>query len=129
MKTADRSIAVLLVVACLLHTYGSLVYYRNVPITLVWSLSGSLAGLLVAAVNFLRVGRPGDHPLAWISLVGSLGWFAVAFAIGKVTGHVLDFRPLTHMILAAALVAMSIRTLVTAHRADVRGGKDSAGPI
>jgi hypothetical protein len=113
MKTADRCIAVLLLVACLLHTYGSLVYYRNAPITLVWALSGSLAGLLVAATNFLRVGRPGDHPLAGISLVGSLGWFAVAFAVGKVTGHVLDFRPLTHMILAAALVAMSIRTLVT----------------
>jgi hypothetical protein len=120
MKTADRCIALLLVVACSLHTYGSLVYYAHAPITLVWALSGSLAGFLVAAVNFLRAGRACDRPLAWISLAGSLGWLAVAFAVGKVTGDLLDFRPLTHMILGAALAAMSSRTVLTAHRADAR---------
>jgi phage tail tape-measure protein len=128
MKTADRTFGWLLVVASLLHTYGSFMSYENAPITLVWALSGSLAGLLVAAVNLLRTDRPSDYSLAWVSFAGSLGWTAVAFSIGKVTGHVFDFRPLTHMILGTALAAMSIRTLVTAHRADLREGK-VAGPI
>jgi hypothetical protein len=109
-------------VASLLHAYGSVVSYGNAPRTLVWALSGSLAGLLVAAVNLLRTGRlVVDHSLAWVSLAGSVGWVVVAYAIGRVTGNLFDFRPLTHMILGTGLAGMSIRTLVAALRGQVRG--------
>ncbi len=116
-------------VASLLHAYGSYVSYGNSPRTLVWALSGSLAGLLVAAVNLLRSGRQSDRTLAAISLAGSLGWFAVAFSIGRVTRNLLDFRPLTHMILSITLAGMSIRALMTSLKSHVGEGKETGDQV
>jgi hypothetical protein len=84
------------------------------PETLLWSLSGSLAGLLLASVNILRVGRPRDRGLAWVSFAGCLGWIAVALGFGKVIGNIVDFRALTHAINAAVLAVLSLRTAIGA---------------
>ena len=114
MKIVDRIFGWLLVVASLLHTLGAVGAYRNMPVTLVWALSGTLAGLLLAGLNLLRVGRPNDHTLAWVSFLGCLGWIAVALAFGKVTGNILDFRPFTHVIITVVLAAISLRTVMGA---------------
>jgi hypothetical protein len=116
MKMLDRILGWLLVVGSLLHALGSIASYRNMPITLVWALSGSLAGLLLAGLNLLRVGRPNDRALAWVSFFGCLGWLAVALAFGKVIGNVFNPRALTHVVITIGLAAMSLRTLARANR-------------
>lgn len=116
MEVADRVFGWLLVVGSLLHAMGSVVAYRNTPVTLVWALSGTLAGLLVAGLNLLRVGRPHDRSLAWMSFAGCIGWLAVDLAFGKAWGHVFDPRVLIHAINAVVLAGMSLRTLARANR-------------
>ena len=109
MHTVDRMFGWLLVVGSLLHAGGSIVAYRGTPELLVWSLSGTLAGLLLASLNLLRAGRPDDRALAWVSFFGCLGWIAVAVGFGKVSGNLLDIRALTHAINAAVLATLSLR--------------------
>ena len=73
MNTVDRTFGWLLIVGAILHAAGSLAASRENPQLLVWALSGSLAALLVAALNLLRVNRPLDKQLALLSFVGSVG--------------------------------------------------------
>jgi hypothetical protein len=111
MRTLDRTFGWLLVIGALLHAGGTWAGYRQSPELLVWSWSGSVAALLVAAVNLLRVNRPGDRALAWVSLFGSVAWVAVALGFGAAIGHVADPRVVIHAVNAAVLAAMSLRTL------------------
>ncbi|HEX7336090.1 MAG TPA: hypothetical protein VF252_02685 [Gemmatimonadales bacterium] len=111
METVDRAFGWLLIVGGVLHAIGSWTGYRTTPETLLWALAGSLAALLVAAVNLLRAGRPGDLPLAWVSLGGSVAWMAVALGFGIVIGNLLDPRALIHMLNALVLAGMSLRTV------------------
>jgi len=114
----DRTFGWLLVVGGLLHASGSWHAFHNDPQQLIWALSGSLAALLVAALNLLRVGRPTDRPLAWISFAASVAWVAVAVGFGAVIGHLGDPRAVIHAVNAAVLAALSLRTLVRAPRGD-----------
>ena len=116
VNVLDRVFGWLLVVGGLLHALGSWMAYRNAPPELLWALSGSLAALLLAALNLLRAGRPQDRPLAWVSLGGCLAWMVVSVSFGRVIGNVLDRRAVIHALNAAALAVMSWRTLVRASR-------------
>jgi hypothetical protein len=109
MKILDRILGWLLVIGSLLHAWGSWMAYANQPETLLWSLSASLAGLLIAALNLLRVNRPGDRTLAWVCVAGSLAWAVVAFAFGRIIGNVLDPRALIHLLNALGLAALGLR--------------------
>ena len=113
MAILDRAFGWLLVLGGLLHGYGSWAAYRSTPEQLLWAWSGSLAALLLAALNLLRVGRRADRPLAWVCLGGCLAWIAVAVGFGAVIENVFDPRAVIHALNAAVLAAMSIRTLVT----------------
>jgi len=109
MILVDRIFGWLLVVGSLLHAWGSWMGYSTQPETLLWSLSASLAGLLLAALNLLRVGRAGDRALAWVCAAGSLAWVVVAVSFGRIIGDVLDPRALIHAVNAAVLAAFSLR--------------------
>jgi exosortase/archaeosortase len=61
-------------------------------------------------MNLLRVGRPADRTLAWVSFAGCVGWVVVAVAFGRLIENMLDFRPLINLILALSLAAFSLRT-------------------
>jgi hypothetical protein len=113
METVDRAFGWLLVVGGLLHAGGSWSGYKGAPETLVWALSGSLAALLLAALNLLRVGRPEDRVLAWVCAGGSIAWVAVALCFGAAIGNVLDPRALIHAVNAAGLAGFSIRTALS----------------
>ena len=115
MKIADRIFGWLLVLGALLHAGGSIAAARNNPQLLVWALSGSLAALLVAAMNLLRVNRPQDRSLAALCFFGSVGWAAGAIGFGVSIGNVFDPRAMYHAIVAVALAAMSVRTYLHAH--------------
>src|SRR5262245_48728690 len=115
MKIADRILGWLLVLGALLHAGGSIVAARNNPQLLVWALSGSLAALLVASMNLLRVNRPQDRSLAAVCIFGSLGWATGAIGFGLSIGNVFDPRAMYHAIVALSLAAMSFRTYIHAH--------------
>ena len=116
MTILDRIFGWLMVVGGLLHAGGSWRAFHNDPSQLLWALSGSLAALLVAALNLLRVGLPTDRPLAWVSFVASLAWLAVAAGFGAVIGHLTDPRAVIHGVNAAVLAGLSLRTLMQAPR-------------
>ena len=111
MKTLDRIFGWLLVVGGILHAVGAWNAFHATPDVLLWALTGSLAAFLVAALNLLRVDRPHDRPLAWLSLAGSLAWLAVALTVGKLAGNFLDARVVSNVLIVAVLAAMSIRSL------------------
>lgn len=111
LRTIDRTFGWLLVVSALLHALGSWKAYHDAPTSLVWALSGSLAALLVAALNLLRVGRPSDRPLATISLLACLAWIAVCIGFGLSLGNLLDPRPVIHGVITIVLAGFSARTL------------------
>ena len=105
MNAVDRTLGWLLVVASLMGGIGAVGTYRGIPEMLVWALSATLAGLLLASLNLLRVGRPGDRMLAWISFCGCLAWLALVIAFGAANGNVLN---LGAVILAAITVALAV---------------------
>jgi ABC-type sugar transport system permease subunit len=109
MKIIDRVFAGILVLAGLLHWVGSIHMYRNEPMTMLWSLCATLLTLLLAAINLLRVERPGDRPLAWISFAGSLSWAVAAFAAGVLIHNIFDPRPMMHWVTALVLAGFSLR--------------------
>ena len=114
MKTVDQVLGWLLVAGAVLHAGGSWAGYRQSPELLVWALSGSLAAILVAALNLLRINRPRDRTLALVSVAASAAWVVVALAFGAAIGNVFDPRAVIHAINAAALAAMGIRTVAQA---------------
>jgi hypothetical protein len=114
MRTLDLVFGWLLVIGGVLHAIGSWAGYMTAPETLLWALAGSIAALLVAALNLLRVGRPDDRPLALVSLAGAIAWMAVALGFGAVIGNVLDPRALIHVLNALVLAGMSLRTVARA---------------
>ncbi len=111
MKMIDRVFGWLLVVGGLLHAIGSWTVLKDKPGELVWALSGSLAALLLAALNLLRVNRPQDRSLAWVCFWGCLAWILVALGFGASIGNLLDPRAVIHASNAAILAGMSLRTL------------------
>jgi len=110
-RIIDRIFGALLLIGAGLHALGALRTYTIGSEALVWSLSGTLAAGLVGVLNLVRAGRPDDHTLAWITLVGSLAWAGVAIAFGAAIGNVFDPRVLWHAITALVLAGFSLRTL------------------
>lgn len=109
-KRVDRLFGCLLLIASVLHCAGSFIGYKSKPELLLWSEGTGLAGLLLAGLNILRVERPFDRPLGWVSFAGCLGWLTVVVAFGKLIGNIFDFRSLTQGIITLVLTGMSLRT-------------------
>jgi hypothetical protein len=112
VKTTIRILSWLLVLGGLAHSFGAWRAYSTQPVTLIWAWSGTLAALLLAALNLQRATRLDDVPLALICLGGSLAWAAVSFAFARAAGIPLDPRPMTHVVLGVALAATTLPTLV-----------------
>src|SRR3954447_24276891 len=110
MKAVDRVFSCLLIVASLVHALGSFRAYDSMPEILLWSLSPTVAGLLLAGINLLRAGRPYDYNLAWLSFAGCLAWISIAIAFGPLIGNLLDFRVLIQGAIALVLAMTSLRT-------------------
>lgn len=110
MKTVDYVFGWLLVLASLMHGAGSVAAYRHKPELLLWAEAATLASLLLAAINLLRAGRPGDHTLAWVSCAGCAGWILVAFGFGRLVGTLLDPRAVSHEAITLVLLVFSFRS-------------------
>jgi hypothetical protein len=68
-------------------------------------------------VKLLRVARPSDRPLAWISFAGSLSLAVATFTAGVLLGNIFDLRPAMHWITALVLAGFSLRAALDASRA------------
>ena len=111
MKTVDRVFGWLLVVCTAMHCVGCLIAFLHTnPDMLLWTEGAGIGGFLLAAVNLLRVNRPDDHGLAWVSAAGCLAWAIMAVAFGLRIGNVFDPRPLVHTLVTLTLLGFSLRT-------------------
>lgn len=108
----DRGSAVLLLFGAGGHTMGSLTLVPMGSGIQVWALGSALCAALVAALNFLRAGRPDDRPVIWLALTGSLGWVIVVGLFARSLGTVADFRVVWHGLAALALAGFSLRSLL-----------------
>jgi hypothetical protein len=106
----DRMFGWLLAIGAAGHAYGTYETYPFATVTFVWSLSGSLAAGLLAAVNLLRVNRPRDATLAWISTSGCAAWLLTALAFGLAANSLRDARVAYHIVVAAVLLVFSLRS-------------------
>jgi hypothetical protein len=114
VKILDRICGWLLILGGCGHSMGSYAAYKDQPMTLLWALSATLAGFLLAALNLLRVGRPADRTLAWVCVVGNLVWLVFIFIFGKLIGNLLDFRVVIQTCITILLLLLSVRTAVAA---------------
>jgi hypothetical protein len=112
LKILDRILSCLLILGGIGHTLGSLHFYKNDQMTLLWSLCASLFVFLFAAVSLIRAGRPKDSALAWVCLGAGLCWIAASLRFGVLIGNLLDFRPLVFGLLTLGLCAFCVRTLI-----------------
>ena len=113
MKVVDRVFGWLLVLGVFGHATGCWFAYKNKPELLLWSECATLAGLLLAAVNLLRVGRSGDSTLVWVSFFGCVAWVVIAVSFGRLIDNMLDFRPLINLVLALGLAGFSLRSAIS----------------
>jgi len=108
LKNLDRALAVLLSLGAIGHTFGSIVAFRNQPVTLLWALCASLLIALVGGINLLRTWRPSDYALAWLSAVGALSWLVVSVAFGIIIGNLLDPRVIPFAVMSTGLLLFSM---------------------
>jgi hypothetical protein len=113
LKILDCILGRLLILGGIGHTLGSFRFYKTDPMTLLWSLCASLFVFLLAAINLMRAGRPGDTALAWLCLAAGLCWIGASLRFGSLTGNFFDFRPMIFTLITLALCALCVRTLVT----------------
>ncbi len=111
MKTVDRVFGSLLVASTLMHCVGCLMAFLHTnPDMLLWTEGAGIGGLLLAAVNLLRVNRPQDYALAWVSAAGCVAWIILVVAFGVRIGNIFYPRALIHSLVALALLGFSLRT-------------------
>jgi len=115
MAWLDRILSILLILAGIVHIFGSLRYYDD-ELTLLWSLCASLFILLFGAISLLRASRPHDRGLAWICLASGLAWVAAALRFGHVTGRVGDVHVIVVVAVTLGMCVFSVRTLLMAKR-------------
>ena len=111
LRTVDRIFAVLLALAACGHTVGTVLLTQPMSGIFIWSLGSSLAAGLLAALNFVRAGRPDDKILAVINRCGDCVLGTCGFAFGVSIHNVFDPRPLGHVVISVALVIFSAISL------------------
>lgn len=110
--TIDRIFCGLLALAALGHLFGTFKFFNFGTDIFVWSLSGVVAAALLVAINIVRSRRPADRAIAYIALVGNMGWIAIVLLFGQSIGNYLDPRVLIHGVAAAGLSYFSFMCLI-----------------
>jgi hypothetical protein len=113
LKILDRVLGCILILGGVGHTFGSLQFYKNDRLTLLWALSDSLFIFLLGTLNLVRAGRSEDTTLAWICLVAGLCHIASTLRFGMLIGNFFDFRVVLFILVTLGLCAMSVRTIVS----------------
>lgn len=111
-RKIDRAASVLLAVFAFGHAVpGTLLANPLMDPATMWSFSGSVAAWAIAALNWLRVSRPGDHPLAGWALAGALAWIGLMVWLMEAAGMWEDPRPWLFIAVCTILAACSFAGL------------------
>jgi len=106
LKWIDRAAALLLAFFSAGHgIVGTLMSSPLTESATMWSFSGSVAAWAIAALNWLRTGRPGDRPLAFWALIGALTWIGLMLWLMEVAQMWSDPRPWLFVGACAVLAA------------------------
>ena len=97
------------------HTVGSVLFYRNEPMTMLWSLCASLFVFMFGAISFIRAGRPEDTALAWVCLAAGIAWLAASLRFAGLIGNYFDFRPVLFSLVSIGICLFCLRTLIRKH--------------
>jgi hypothetical protein len=111
MGMIDRLFAALLALGAVGHALASLKAYGADGEVLLWALSASAFMALLAALNWLRAGRPSDLALARITFGFGLVWCLFIAAFAFVIHRFFDVRVIGTLIVALGLVWFSVRNL------------------
>ena len=106
LRIPDRVLLGALGLSAVGHTIGTFALLEMGTPLFVWSLAGALAVWLLVAFHALRAARPSDRAVAWIAVVGSVGWALVALLFGASIGDVADPRALMHAVSALGLAGL-----------------------
>jgi hypothetical protein len=109
VKKLEYGLCALLALGGAGHLAGTFAGYEPGTETFAWSLSASAFVFTLVALHLLRLGRPGDWPLALTASVATLAWAAVALMFGRAIGDVLDPRVLIHVAVSLLLAALALR--------------------
>ncbi|MEO9133223.1 MAG: hypothetical protein ABI240_18705 [Sphingomonas sp.] len=110
LKMIDRALAGLLLLGAAGHTFGVTQLYAGQPMILFWSLSAGALTFLLAALNFMRAGRPRDRSFAWVTLAGTLCQLVITLRFGTLIGDMLDPRVIFFSIICLGLGAFGLRS-------------------
>ncbi|MEO7602119.1 MAG: hypothetical protein ABIS39_02485 [Sphingomicrobium sp.] len=111
-RKIDRAACVLLAVFALGHAVpGTLMSSPLMDSATMWSFSGSVAAWAIVALNWLRVSRPGDRPLAAWALAGALAWIGLMVWLMEAAQMWADPRPWLFVAVSAILALYSVRAL------------------
>jgi hypothetical protein len=111
LRTLDRICGWLMVVGALMHSIATLTAHVSQAETL-WSLGSGLGELLLAALNLLRAGRPGDRTLAAVSFLGCLGQLVLIAGFAHLIQSYTDPRVLIQSLITLVLAVMSARDVL-----------------
>jgi hypothetical protein len=110
LKNMDRALAGVLLMGALGHTFGSFEAYAREPKVLLWALCASVLVALLGALNLLRANRPGDHPLAWITVAGTACWLVVSIAFDILIDKPFDPRVVIFSLASFGLIGFGLRS-------------------
>jgi len=105
----DRILIALLLLGACGHSLGSFKAYGDQPMTLLWSLCGSLYVVMLVALNILRSLRKNDRALSAIAGVGCLVWIVPSLVFGTLIGNPFDFRPMIFVLLCLGLALFNAK--------------------
>ena len=109
LKWLDRGACLLLVLFSAGHAFiGTLMTRPWTDTGTLWSFSGSLAAWMIAALNWLRSGRPDDKALAFWSLVGAVAWIFLMIWLMEVARMWGDPRPWLFILVCLVLSAFAV---------------------
>jgi hypothetical protein len=112
-RLLDRSVVVLFVLSAAGHGFaGTLMSDPLTETETLWSFSGSIAAWAIAAFNWLRIDRPGDRALAFLSLAGALCWIGLMLWLMPIADMWNDPRPWVFIAECLALCAFSAGDLI-----------------
>jgi hypothetical protein len=110
LKVIDRILAGLLLLGAVGHTFGVSEVYAGQPMLKFWALSAGAITFLLAALNFMRAGRPRDPSFAWVTVAGTVCQLAITLRFGVLIGDMLDPRVIFFSLVSLGLAGFGVRT-------------------
>ena len=111
MIVLDRILSALMILAGIWHAVGSIRYYQD-EMTVLWALCSSMFIVLFGVVSLLRASRPGDKPLACISLVSGIAWVWATLRFASITERFADWHVLVVLIITIGMCIFSVRSMM-----------------